>query len=958
MTAERAPKRKSTTVSNENISVVLPQFSQPEALNDLGPYRIMGVIGRGGMGTVYRAEVIGACELPRGTHVAIKLLRQIADGHERQRFAREAGYLQALRHRGIVRVLDVGEFNGMPYLVMQLVHGESLDALVCEGGLDEAMVVELGIQILEALHAAHLAGILHRDIKPSNIMVTGDRAVKLLDFGLAQRMDASSRITITGTVVGTPAYMSPEQANGDRAELSRRSDIYSVGACLYELLTGEQPYVADNSMAILRRIIDDPLVPPSRHRQHLSRDLETVVIKAMAKHPNDRYQAADDMAEDLRRIKRGRRIRARRPGFMKPLLRSCWSQRSAIAAVGLFVFVTFSCFAVIINHLQNAYDLDRQQYSDHMKEFEKAWTPSWECKGPLKLDGEKKLTTSEGIGPGMMVAELDRVIGPVRVAATVKPHSPKYSFDLIICDPGNGAGDKGYRVTLTSGLQGDSMSLKRDGMQIGKKELAPLVGDETVRLSIERDGNLVTCKANDQELHWTDPLPLRDPKSSGVYLAYAPQQTDAIDACVERRRSGKIASGLTEADTLRVAKDWYEAIRSYKRFLHDNPNDELVPDALLGQAFCEKEFKQYHESLETCVKIIKDYGGREQYELPAMFMAWQCANQLKQPETEEHYLHMVVAKDPAVIVSVTSQTDINTLILSYIERARLLADKDPDRAIALYHDVAEFAHRLSQWDKFSEARTGAGDVRLAKASREEDSMLARSEQLKARDEYQSAQEDTKLSDSERWKILLKVAEAERLAGLQASAMRSYNALIGRTISDKDEEGRELSQWARLWLGDYKLQLALNRNPGEREFKEARDEWRMSTESESLPGQIMARLSLPNARELDPPAMEWFWNDVEYFNARILLLGGHLTEYHNLMRSITRRYPRTDWPTTLAVDLINRVYAPGNDAIEDRNTGTLRFKGPDDNEDLGDKLDAGIEANVHQNQKPPIKLPLE
>src|ERR1043165_2101689 len=263
--------------------------SSPRMPTQIGPYKILRLIGRGGMGSVYRAQVVVSCEVPIGQDVALKLLRE-TDDKERKRFAREAAYLQALRHPGIVRVLDNGEYEGQPYLVMQLVEGRHADDLLISGRpTDQNHIADITIQALDALHVAHLHGILHRDIKPGNIMISEDDKVKLVDFGLAQYMNAAeSHLTATGAVVGTPAYRSPERPSGRREEISRRSDVYSMGACLYELLTGKQPFEADNSVALLRCIIEDPLTPPSAHRKDLARALEPIGPKPRATAGADR----------------------------------------------------------------------------------------------------------------------------------------------------------------------------------------------------------------------------------------------------------------------------------------------------------------------------------------------------------------------------------------------------------------------------------------------------------------------------------------------------------------------------------------------------------------------------------------------------------------------------------------------------------------------------------------------
>jgi eukaryotic-like serine/threonine-protein kinase len=232
----------------------------------LGPYEILAPLGAGGMGEVYRAR-----DTRLGREVAIKVLpaQHTGDALRRQRFLREAQAISALNHPNIVTLFDVGESGGVSYLVMEHVHGRTLDQLIPRGGLRLAETLRIALQIADGLAQAHAAGILHRDLKPANVIVTEDGTAKLLDFGLAKlaqqeelapvSTDGSTQSvlspvaqdTVAGTILGTVAYMSPEQAQGKA--LDERSDTFSFGAVLYEMVTGRRAFQGDSAPAIRGR---------------------------------------------------------------------------------------------------------------------------------------------------------------------------------------------------------------------------------------------------------------------------------------------------------------------------------------------------------------------------------------------------------------------------------------------------------------------------------------------------------------------------------------------------------------------------------------------------------------------------------------------------------------------------------------------------------------------------------
>jgi serine/threonine protein kinase len=264
-------------------------------------YNIVGKLGQGGMGTVYLAE-----HVRMGRRCAVKVMNPILlnDPDSLDRFTREAKNASMLNHPHVAAIYDFGETaDGIIYLAMEFVEGESLAAVLGRmHGLPEQQALELGSQVADALGAAHEIGIVHRDLKPDNIMLcqskTGTLRVKVVDFGIAKAMQGSSQtVTRTGYVVGTPAYMSPEQILGD--PLDGRSDLYSLGCILYEMLTGERAFTSPSGEVSIRRRLTEPPPRPRSVKQTLSKSLDGIVTKAMARAPEQRFHSAGDLRRAL-----------------------------------------------------------------------------------------------------------------------------------------------------------------------------------------------------------------------------------------------------------------------------------------------------------------------------------------------------------------------------------------------------------------------------------------------------------------------------------------------------------------------------------------------------------------------------------------------------------------------------------------------------------------------------------
>ena len=265
-----------------------------------GRYRIIRRLGAGGMANVYLAE-----DQELGRRVAIKILNDRHAGDEQfiERFRREAKNAAALSHPNIVSIYDRGEAEGTYYIAMEHLDGRNLKELIlARGPAPVQIALEYTRQILGALRFAHRHGIVHRDIKPHNVLLDGEGRLKVTDFGIA-RAGAASQMTEAGSIVGTAQYLSPEQARGTAVD--QRSDLYSVGIVLYELLTGTVPFSGDSPVEIAMKHLSSKPPLPSSRRADIAHDLDLVVMRALAKDPDDRYQDAEEMDADLARVARG-----------------------------------------------------------------------------------------------------------------------------------------------------------------------------------------------------------------------------------------------------------------------------------------------------------------------------------------------------------------------------------------------------------------------------------------------------------------------------------------------------------------------------------------------------------------------------------------------------------------------------------------------------------------------------
>jgi tetratricopeptide (TPR) repeat protein/tRNA A-37 threonylcarbamoyl transferase component Bud32 len=330
--APAAPVNLSPTLATIAPSAATPAPA-PSTLPRITGYEILGELGRGGMGVVYKARDY---RLNRVVALKMMLSGAHAGPQERLRFQIEAETVAGLDHPNIIKIHEIGEHAGCPYLALEYLEGRSLDHYLTEHKPTPDEAARIIETVARAIHHAHLNGVVHRDLKPSNIFLTRDGTLRILDFGLAKRQESGTQ-TQSGAVLGTPHYMAPEQAGGNTRHVSPAADVWALGAILYEMLAGQPPFRGDTLMNTLLKVQNQEPLAPSRLHARLPRDLDVICLKCLRKEPKSRYVSSEALADDLRRFRTGEPIQARPVPAWERAIK--WARRRPTAAALVLVSV-------------------------------------------------------------------------------------------------------------------------------------------------------------------------------------------------------------------------------------------------------------------------------------------------------------------------------------------------------------------------------------------------------------------------------------------------------------------------------------------------------------------------------------------------------------------------------------------------------------------------------------------
>ena len=311
------------------------------SLPSIPEYEVLDVLGHGGMGVVYRAR-----QLALGRVVAVKMLKaKLVSSRQLERFLDEARAIAHLRHPNIVQIYDFGRDDDTPFFVMEFVEGGNLQNRLADGPLEIGRAVHLTEVIARAIQTVHCAGFAHRDLKPANILLTEDGQPKVSDFGISKRLDDTLERTRTGEVLGTVGYMAPEQLGHSNDGIGPQTDVYALGTLLYEMLTGRRAFSSRPAVA-LQQVLQNELVPPTRLRANLPRDVEAICLKCLEQNIDDRYVTAEALADDLRRFTEHRPIVARRSSLRRRFAK-CLRRRPQIGLLLLVLILAATAWPMI-----------------------------------------------------------------------------------------------------------------------------------------------------------------------------------------------------------------------------------------------------------------------------------------------------------------------------------------------------------------------------------------------------------------------------------------------------------------------------------------------------------------------------------------------------------------------------------------------------------------------------------
>lgn len=471
----------------------------------LGGYEIEEEIDRGGMGVVYKARQPGVKRT-----VAIKVLRSggMAGEEELVRFESEAELLGRLDHPNIVPVYDVGESEGQPYFAMKYFEGGSLVEREVDFVGDEKRTVDLMVKLSNAIAEVHRRGIIHRDLKPSNILLDGDGNPHISDFGLSRLVEDDSQMTMTGSVMGSPNYISPELAAGESNMVTTAVDVYGLGAILYHCLTGRPPFEGNTPLEVLRKVTDGEPVRPTTHRSEVDRDLETICLKCLEREPGRRYSSARDLGEDLRRWQNGEPIEARPATGLERAVK--WTRRYPWRA-GMAAVLGFGAIIFVFTNLsyQRSLEESRDEALTAREHAEEVAAELEQSVSRLRLERADMEIANGRQREGMrLLLELLREDAGNRVAAVRLAHEWKRRAFPLPVFPAISHQRAAYRAVYSRDGSRFAAAVADGGLRVWNAETGEPVGEPIVhpelveKLDLSEDGSVLLAMSESGVYLW------------------------------------------------------------------------------------------------------------------------------------------------------------------------------------------------------------------------------------------------------------------------------------------------------------------------------------------------------------------------------------------------------------------------------------------------------------------------
>ncbi|MFH0939514.1 MAG: protein kinase [Planctomycetota bacterium] len=372
-----APAGQSTDTLAPTCSSCRQKPATASPIKQFDNYEILSEVSHGSFGVVYKAK---QRELDRIVALKVLLAGVHASAEAVARFQREAKAVAKLKHPNIVPIYDIGVYEGHHYFTMEFVEGEALSSLITKKAVTTSKALMIAETLADAVESAHQAGVIHRDIKPSNILVDKHGRPHITDFGLAKQINLDTKYTVSGTTLGTPAYMPPEQARGEIEKINARSDVYSIGAVMYEMLTGRTPFSGRSLLEVVVAVINDQVKPLRQFNPKIHRDVQTIVLKCLEKDPRRRYVSAAELRDDLRRFHSGEVIRAKPANIFRHIVRMFYRHATLIGAISALLLVVGFYSQWLKKERRTSTSLQNDLKKIERDELERKrpkWRPDW-----------------------------------------------------------------------------------------------------------------------------------------------------------------------------------------------------------------------------------------------------------------------------------------------------------------------------------------------------------------------------------------------------------------------------------------------------------------------------------------------------------------------------------------------------------------------------------------------------
>jgi serine/threonine-protein kinase len=727
-------------------------------------YEILGVLGRGAMGVVYKARQPGLDRI-----VALKMILAGDHASERDliRFCAEAQAVAHLHHPNIVQIYEIGDDNGQPYFSLEFVDGDSLSHKIDGTPQPPAEAARMVQLLAAAMEVAHRRGVIHRDLKPSNVLVANDGTPKISDFGLAKRLEEDSTRTRAGTVLGTPSYMAPEQAEGRIADIGPRSDVYSLGATLYELLTGRAPFKATTVLDTLQQVRTQEPVAPIQFSPAVPRDLETICLKCLQKDPDKRYQSAGELADDLGRFLEGRPIKARPVPAAERLWRWCKRNPRVAGLIGgvIAAFIlwglTASVLSISLKHQKDQTEEARIQADENATRAERnaktakqGFRLAFDNLQELESELRKNLRR-RAFGPGAK-PELRRLHDDLfellqrRLMEMAKQFESTGVTEFALAGTYQQLGD----LLKEGGKAEEALTLYRQGYEIIKQTASNKPDSDIAQanmgvmlrrlgdMALELNGDVQTARARYQEAYDIQQKIIADPKSHDYTEA---DNRRILWQIVFEKGKIELAGGDLDAarrdfeEALATSKLWLEAVKGgdtsgaesslagdylYLGVVADRTGDAKTAKANFDECLrlCNALADQYKSNFDYKADLAESYGLVGDAQLRQGLLA----------EAEWSYKHLrenlmaVVNHNPEDMTRqpLVAQTHERVAALSLRQKNQQEAARRTQLALKDWDDLVQIEPTNFTW-RAAHAASLARAGKMAEATKEADEVCQR-----------------------------------------------------------------------------------------------------------------------------------------------------------------------------------------------------------------------------------------